>query len=94
MGKSICTSFNDGNPMVHCKHALVTVTVGLGWTLGLYNGLRALGVSRETDSQRWSDDRRVWRLPGDQCGVWRHADALDYCVPSDLRKVELCTDLL
>ena len=88
MEKSICTSFNDGNPMVHCKHALVTVTVGLGWTLGLYNGLRALGVSRETDSQRWSDEC------GDQCGVWRHADALDYCVPSDLRKVELCTDLL
>jgi hypothetical protein len=29
-----CTSFNDGNPMIHCKNALVTVTVDLGCRVG------------------------------------------------------------
>ena len=29
-GKFHCTSFNDGNPMINGKNALVTVTVDLG----------------------------------------------------------------
>ena len=30
-GEIHCTSFNDGNPMINGKNALVTVTVDLGW---------------------------------------------------------------
>ena len=37
-GKIHCTSFNYGNLIIHCKNALVTVTVdlGRGWTQKLF----------------------------------------------------------
>jgi hypothetical protein len=53
-GKIHCTSFNDGNPMIHCKkkNALVTVTVGLGCTVTVLTLLPRTNVARQGSPRR------------------------------------------
>jgi len=48
-GKFHCTSFNDGNPMINGKNALVTVTVDLGWWVALERNER---TRTRTETQR------------------------------------------
>ena len=64
-GKFHCTSFNDGNPMINGKNALVTVTVDLGCLALTYISGNSLGklTPRSTFS--------VWKFPWKYDLLWR-----------------------